>query len=51
MDYAHTLLLIVSHAFRPMYIDSTNNSPTSGDLPVSVLLRDTVEPLLKVSPL
>ncbi len=43
--------LFPMHAFRPMYIDSTNDSPKSGDLPVSELLRATVEPLLKVSPL
>ncbi|XP_064404192.1 uncharacterized protein LOC135349586 [Halichondria panicea] len=40
---------LVFAGHRPMYIDSTNDSPKSGDLPVSELLRATVEPLLKES--
>ena len=34
---------------RPMYIDSTNDAVPGGDTTVAKLLRDHVEPLLKVS--
>lgn len=33
---------------RPMYIDSLNWDEPDGDQPVAILLRSTVEPLLKV---
>ena len=34
---------------RPMYIDSTNITEPSGEMPVSRLLRAHIEPLLKVA--
>ena len=33
---------------RPMYIDSTNETEPSGELPVAKLLQTNIEPLLKV---
>lgn len=33
---------------RPMYIDSTNETEPSGEMPVSRLLQVHIEPLLKV---
>ena len=33
---------------RPMYIDSTNETEPSGEMPVSRLLQANIEPLLKV---
>ena len=37
-------LIFAGH--RPMYVDSSNNDPPAGDLPVAKLLRESVEPLL-----
>ena len=39
---------INSNICRPMYIDSTNAAVPDGDLTVASLLRENVEPLLKV---
>ena len=36
--------------YRPMYIDSTNETEPSGELPVAKLLQTNIEPLLKVRP-
>ena len=33
-----------------MYIDSTNETEPSGELPVAKLLQTNIEPLLKVKP-
>ena len=33
---------------RPMYIDSTNNTEPSGELPVARLMQANIEPLLMV---
>ena len=40
---------LVFAGHRPMYIDSTNASPVSGDLTVAKLLRKYLEPMLVVS--
>ena len=40
---------LVFAGHRPMYIDSTNASPVSGDLTVAKLLRKNLEPMLVVS--
>ena len=40
---------LVFAGHRPMYIDSTNADPVSGDLTVAKLLRESLEPLLVVS--
>ena len=40
---------LVFAGHRPMYIDSTNAAPVSGDLTVAKLLRESLEPLLVVS--
>jgi len=37
---------LIFNGHRPMYIDSTNNTPPDGDQPVAALLREHVEPLL-----
>lgn len=37
---------VILAGHRPMYIDSTNNSPNGGDLSVGALLIENVEPLL-----
>ena len=39
-------LIFIGH--RPMYIDSTYTEGRGGDQPVATLLREHVEPLLKV---
>jgi len=38
-------LILAGH--RPMYIDSTNNDPQGGDLPVGQQLIDALEPLMQ----
>ena len=39
-------LIFTGH--RPMYVDSTSTQVPAGDQPVATLLREHVEPLLKV---
>ena len=41
-------LMFAPNVCRPMYIDSTNMAVPAGDQTVASLLRDNVEPLLKV---
>ena len=38
---------LVFAGHRPMYVDSTNDSPGGGDLPVATQLQANIEPLLK----
>jgi len=38
---------VIFSGHRPMYIDSTNDSPGAGDQPVAVQLRQYIEPLLQ----
>ena len=40
---------LVFAGHRPMYVDSTNAEPVTGDLTVAKLLRENLEPLLVVS--
>jgi len=45
VDRSKTPFLILA-GHRPMYIDSTNNSPNGGDLTVGAVLIEHIEPLL-----
>ena len=43
-------IMFIYIPYRPMYIDSTNETEPSGELPVAKLLQTNIEPLLKVKP-